>query len=117
MEASDWKGILRHVIGTAKDFPGNGFVRTFQGTLLENGDPEMLSPSSSKLPLPDVLSSSPHRALILRRACRAYLRLNNAKKGEPWCDALLAMSEDTLRALNDMGGDANVEVDAWVVKL
>ncbi|KAG2133182.1 uncharacterized protein EDB93DRAFT_1107649 [Suillus bovinus] len=60
--------------------------------------------------------ANPHHALILRGACRAYLRLNNAKKGEPWCDALLAMSEDTFRALNDMGGDTNVEVDAWVVK-
>jgi DnaJ family protein C protein 3 len=44
------------------------------------------------------------------------LKLNNARKGEPWCDALLAMSEDTFRALNDMGGDTNLEVDAWVVK-
>lgn len=116
LEASDWKGVLKHVVGTTKDFPGNGFARTFEDALLANGDPEMLSPPSSKLPLPSVLSSSPRRAVILRGACRAYLRLNNAKKGEPWCDALLAMSEDTFRALNDMGGDTNVEVDAWVVK-
>jgi DnaJ family protein C protein 3 len=26
------------------------------------------------------------------------------------------MFEDTLRALSDMGGDTNAEVDAWVVK-
>ncbi|KAG0698939.1 hypothetical protein DFH29DRAFT_990946 [Suillus ampliporus] len=116
MEANDWKGVLKHIVGTAKDFPGNGFAHTFQDALLENGAPDLLVPSSSKLPLPDVLSSSPRRALILRGACRAYLRLNNPKKGEPWCDALLAMSEDTLRALNEMGGDGNVEVDAWVVK-
>ncbi|KAG2133222.1 uncharacterized protein EDB93DRAFT_1254996 [Suillus bovinus] len=69
---------------------GYGFARTFEDALLVNGDPDMLSPPSSKLPLPT--------------------------KGEPWCDALLAMSEDTFRALNDMGGDTNVEVDAWVVK-
>ncbi|OJA12494.1 hypothetical protein AZE42_11885 [Rhizopogon vesiculosus] len=116
LEANDWKGALKHVVGTAKDFPGDGFAYTFQDTLLENGTPDMLAPSLSKLPLPNVLSSSPRRALILHAACRAYLKLNNAKKGELWCDELLAMSEDTLRALSDMGGDANAEVDAWVVK-
>jgi len=27
----------------------------------------------------------------VRAACRAYVRLNNARRGERWCDALLAM--------------------------
>jgi DnaJ family protein C protein 3 len=76
----------------------------------------MLAPSSSKLPLPNVLSTSPRRAFILHAACRAYLKPNIPKKGEPWCDELIAMHEDTLRALSDMGGDTNPEVDAWVVK-
>jgi DnaJ family protein C protein 3 len=116
MEANDWKGVLKHVVGSAKDFPGDGFARTFEASLLENGTPDMLVPSSSKLPLPNVLSTSPRRAFILHAACRAYLKLNIPKKGEPWCDELIAMSEDTLRALSDMGGDTNPEVDAWVVK-
>jgi DnaJ family protein C protein 3 len=116
MEANDWKGVLKHVVGSAKDFPGDGFARTFEASLLENGTPDMLAPSSSKLPLPNVLSTSPRRAFILHAACRAYLKLNVSKKGEPWCDELIAMSEDTLRALSDMGGDTNAEVDAWVVK-
>lgn len=99
-----------------KDFPGDGFARTFQDALLENGTPDMLIPSSSKLPLPNIFSSSPRRAFILHATCRAHLKLNNPKMGEPWCDELLAMSEDTLRALGDIDGDANAEVDAWVVK-
>jgi len=116
VEANDWTNVLKHVVGAAKDIPGDGFARTFQYALLENGTPDMLAPPSSKLPLPNVLSSSPRRAFILHAACRAYLKLNNPKKGELWCDELLAMSEDTLRVLNDMGGNTNAEVDAWVVK-
>ena len=116
MDANDWKGILKHVAGSVKDFPGDGFARTFQDALLENGTPDMLVPSSSKIPLPNIFFSSPRRAFILHAACRAYLKLNNPKRGESWCDELLAMSEDTLRALSDIGGDANAEVDAWVVK-
>jgi DnaJ family protein C protein 3 len=116
MEANDWKGVLKHVVGSAKDFPGDGFALTFDVSLLENGTPDMLAPSSSKLPPPNVLSTSPRRAFILHAACRACLKLNVPKKGEPWCDELIAMSEDTLRALSDMGGDTNAEVDAWVVK-
>jgi DnaJ family protein C protein 3 len=112
MEADDWKGVLKHIVGSAKDFPGDGFARTFEASLLENGTPDMLAPSSSKLPLPNVLSTSPRRAFILHAACRAYLKLNIPKKGEPWCDELIAMHEDTLRALSDMGGDTNPEVDA-----
>jgi DnaJ family protein C protein 3 len=116
MEANDRKGVLKHIVGSAKDFPGDGFARTFEASLLENGTPDMLAPSSLKLPLPNVLSTSPRRAFILHAACRAYLKLNVPKKGEPWCDELIAMSEDTLRALSDMGGGTNAEVDPWVVK-
>jgi DnaJ homolog subfamily C member 3 len=72
MEANDWKGVLEHIVGSAKDVPGDGFARTFKASLLENGTPDMLAPSSSKLPLPNVLSTSPRRAFILHAACRAY---------------------------------------------
>ncbi|KAJ8580799.1 hypothetical protein M405DRAFT_25593 [Rhizopogon salebrosus TDB-379] len=36
MGADDWKGVLKHIVGSAKDSPGDGFARTFQGSLLEN---------------------------------------------------------------------------------
>ncbi|KAJ8579504.1 hypothetical protein M405DRAFT_139786 [Rhizopogon salebrosus TDB-379] len=36
MEANDWKGVLKHIVRSAKDFPGDGFARTFQDSPLEN---------------------------------------------------------------------------------
>jgi hypothetical protein len=63
--------------------PGDGFACTCEGSLLENGTPDMLAPSSSKFPLLNVLSTSPRRAFVLHAA---YLKLDILKKGEPWCD-------------------------------
>ncbi|KAJ8591903.1 hypothetical protein M405DRAFT_840225, partial [Rhizopogon salebrosus TDB-379] len=107
MEANDWKGVLKHIVGSAKDFPGDGFALTFDVSLLENGTPDMLAPSSSKLPPPNVLSTSPRRAFILHAACRAYLKLNDLgaspKKGFDGSDVY------TLPVLHDPNTGALVD--------
>jgi len=108
-------GVVKHVAGPSKEFPGNGFAATFEEALEKHGSPELVA-SSSSVPIPDVRLSSPRRAHILRSMCRAYTKLNLPKKGEAWCDALLAMSEDALKAASEMMSEGNAEVDGWVGK-
>ncbi|KAI0915510.1 hypothetical protein AcV5_003709 [Taiwanofungus camphoratus] len=43
------------------------------------------------VPPPDARRTSPRREAVLRAACRAYTKLGEARRGERWCDALLAM--------------------------
>ncbi|KAF8547216.1 hypothetical protein OG21DRAFT_950647 [Imleria badia] len=112
---NDWMGVVRHVAGPSKEFPGDGFASTFEEALRTHGSPELFA-SSSSVPIPDVRLSSPRRAHILRSMCRAYTKLNLPKKGEAWCDALLAMSEDALRAASEMMSEGSAEVDGWIGK-
>ncbi|KAH7923197.1 hypothetical protein BV22DRAFT_1036661 [Leucogyrophana mollusca] len=121
VDAGDWRGVIKHAAGSSKDFPGDGFARTFDDALLVNASPQMLaSPSSSSakapIPLPDALTSSPRRAHLLRAVCRAYTKLGTPRKGEVWCDALLAMSEDALGSIGSLMKDGSAEEDGWVGK-
>ncbi|KAH0839354.1 hypothetical protein J3R83DRAFT_37 [Lanmaoa asiatica] len=115
IQDNDWIGVVKHVAGPSKEFPGDGFASTFEDALQTHGSPELFA-SSSTVPIPDVRLSSPRRAHILRSMCRAYTKLNLPKKGEAWCDALLAMSEDALRAASEMMSEGNAEVDGWIGK-
>lgn len=114
IQDNDWMGVVKHVAGPSKEFPGDGFASTFEDALQTHGSPELFA--SSSVPIPDIRLSSPRRAHILRSMCRAYTKLNLPKKGEVWCDALLAMSEDALRAASEMMSEGNAEVDGWVGK-
>jgi len=115
IQDNDWTGVVKHVAGPSKEFPGDGFASTFEDALQKHGSPDQIS-SSSSIPIPDVRLSSPRRAHILRSMCRAYTKLNLPKKGEAWCDALLAMSEDALRAASEMMTGSSADVDGWVGK-
>lgn len=117
-------GIVKHLVGPAGTYPGDGFAVTFERALEVQAKPEHLTPPSkpskaSSIPMPDARAESPRRAHILRAACRAYTQLNQAKKGEVWCDALLSMSAEAHRMAGEMyasGGEGGPEVDGWVGK-
>ncbi|KAG6375333.1 hypothetical protein JVT61DRAFT_3562 [Boletus reticuloceps] len=115
IQDNDWMGVVKHVAGPSKEFPGDGFASTFEEALQQHGSPELLA-SSSSVPIPDARLSSPRRAHILRSMCRAYTKLNLPKKGEVWCDALLAMSEESLKAASEMMSEGSAEVDGWIGK-
>lgn len=115
IQDNDWIGVVKHVAGSSKEFPGNGFASTFEDALEKHGSPELFA-SSSSIPIPDVRLSSPRRAHILRSMCRAYTKLNLPKKGEVWCDALLAMSEDALKTATEMMSEGSADVDGWIGK-
>ncbi|KAH7903073.1 hypothetical protein BJ138DRAFT_1131510 [Hygrophoropsis aurantiaca] len=120
-DAGDWRGVIKHAVGSAKEFPGDGFAKTFDDALTANASPQLLaSPSSSSskvpIPLPDAHTSSPRRAHLLRTVCRAYTKLGTPRKGEVWCDALLGMSEEALHSIGDLLKDGNAEEDGWIGK-
>ncbi|KIJ58794.1 hypothetical protein HYDPIDRAFT_163070 [Hydnomerulius pinastri MD-312] len=119
IQANDWMGVVKHVSGASREYPGDGFASTFEAALDKHATPELLaapSSPSSNVPAPNARLESPRRAHILRSMCRAYTRLNLPKKGEVWCDALLVMSADALRTANEMLEDGSAEVDGWVGK-
>lgn len=124
LQKGDWMGIVKHLVGPAGTYPGDGFAVTFERALEVQAKPEHLAPPSkpskaSSIPMPDARAESPRRAHILRAACRAYTQLNQAKKGEVWCDALLSMSAEAHRMAGEMyasGGEGGPEVDGWVGK-
>lgn len=115
IQDNDWMGVVKYVAGPSREFPGDGFASTFEDALQKHGSPDLFS-SSSSIPIPDVRLSSPRRAHILRSMCRAYTKLNLPKKGEVWCDALLAMSEDALKAASEIMSEGSADVDGWVGK-
>ncbi|KAI6096815.1 hypothetical protein F5141DRAFT_486860 [Pisolithus sp. B1] len=124
LQKGDWMGVVKHVVGPAGTYPGDGFAVTLERALDLQATPEHLAPSSkpgkvSFIPVPDARAESPRRAHILRAACRAYTQLNQAKRGEAWCDALLSMSAEAHRMAGEMyasGGEGGPEVDGWVGK-
>ncbi|EIW81677.1 hypothetical protein CONPUDRAFT_122162 [Coniophora puteana RWD-64-598 SS2] len=115
VEANDWRGVITHIAGKSREFPGDGLFSTFDDALAKHATPDKLA-STSTAPVPDPKMSSPRRALILGAACRAFVKVNTPKKGEAWCDALLAMAAETVTAVNEAPGGSNIEVDAWVGK-
>lgn len=68
----------------------NGFAAKFDVALAEHTTREALG-VPPQIPIPDGLRFSPQRAFILKSICRAYVKMNQAKKGKQWCTALLEM--------------------------
>ncbi|KAG8218075.1 hypothetical protein J3R82DRAFT_3577, partial [Butyriboletus roseoflavus] len=101
IQDNDWIGVVKHVAGSSKEFPGDGFAATFEDALRTHGSPELFA--SSSVPIPDIRLSSPRRAHILRSMCCAYTKLNLPKKGEVW-------------AASEMMSEGNAEVDGWIGK-
>ncbi|KAI8984828.1 hypothetical protein BD414DRAFT_441668 [Trametes punicea] len=90
LQAEDWRGVVKLLLGP--DESGvDGFAAQFEAALAEHTAREVLD-VHPQIPIPDAKRASPRRAVILRSLCRAYVKLNRAKKGEQWCSALLEMN-------------------------
>ncbi|KAI0771664.1 hypothetical protein BD413DRAFT_604422 [Trametes elegans] len=89
LKAEDWRGIIKLLYGTG-DSGADGFLAKFDAALAEQTTREALD-VQPQIPLPDAKRTSPRRAVLLRSLCRAYVKANQAKKGEQWCNALLEM--------------------------
>jgi DnaJ homolog subfamily C member 3 len=75
---------------------GDGLLQRYEEAMDSNTSPTHLSPQTPfarprSIPLPLASKRSPRRQEIMRSLCRAYMRLNQARTGEKWCDMLLGM--------------------------
>ncbi|KAI0368394.1 hypothetical protein BV20DRAFT_969210 [Pilatotrama ljubarskyi] len=89
LQTEDWRGVIKLLLGPDESGT-DGFATKFEAALAEHTTREALE-VHPQIPIPDGKRSSPRRAVILRSLCRAYVKLNQAKKGEQWCSALLEM--------------------------
>ncbi|OSD01882.1 hypothetical protein PYCCODRAFT_1368404 [Trametes coccinea BRFM310] len=89
LQAEDWRGIVKLLLG-ASESGTDGFAAKYDAALAEHTTREALQ-VHPQIPLPDSKRTSPRRAVILRSVCRAYVKMNQAKKGEQWCSELLEM--------------------------
>ncbi|KAI0666092.1 hypothetical protein C8Q78DRAFT_1083340 [Trametes maxima] len=89
VQKEDWRGVIKLLLG--KDEAGSdGFMEKFDAALAEHTARDALE-VHPQIPIPDGKRASPRRAVMLRSLCRAYVKLNQAKKGDQWCNALLGM--------------------------
>jgi DnaJ family protein C protein 3 len=117
LETEDWRGVIALVIGRDKGRPlGNGLLENFHKAMEENTSPALLSSPSSQLKSLSLSGTkqSPLWKTLLRALCRAYVRIDNARAGERWCNALLAMEgaaedEDALVGK----GEAALKREEW----
>ena len=101
--ASDWKGILRVVIGYKDNV---GLIKRLE---------EALQDILESLALPsgmDAVKSSQPWRILYKAACRAYGRDNQAKKGVHWCNAVLEFDENDSDALSSKG-DIAMGKEEW----
>ncbi|KAH9887660.1 hypothetical protein C8Q73DRAFT_712794 [Cubamyces lactineus] len=89
LQSEDWRGIIKLLLGT-NESGTDGFAAKYDAALAEHTTREALE-VHPQIPIPDGKRSSPRRVVILRSLCRAYVKQNQAKKGEQWCNALLEM--------------------------
>jgi DnaJ homolog subfamily C member 3 len=117
LEMEDWRGVIALVIGRDKGKPlGNGLLEKFHEAMEENASPLLLSSPSSPFKSLSLSGTkqSPLWRTLLRGLCRAYVQIDNARAGERWCDALLAMNgvtedEDALVGK----GEAALKKEEW----
>ncbi len=89
LNAEDWRAVMKLLLGT-DDSGTDGFAAKFDAALQEHITRENLE-LHPQIQVPDGRHTSPRRAVILKALCRAYIRTNQARKGEQWCSALLEM--------------------------
>ncbi|KZT63888.1 hypothetical protein DAEQUDRAFT_741652 [Daedalea quercina L-15889] len=104
LEKEDWRGIVSQLGGE------KGFIATFEGALEQHSSRVALGLPTS-IPLPSAKRVSPRRAALLRAMCRAHMKLNDAKRGERWCNALLEME-----GMQDDADALMVRADALLAK-
>lgn len=84
-EANDWRGVVSHLYGTSsKESPlGTGFADEFETELRTVAEqlnlPSSVSPSRQ----------SERRREIFRGLCQAYVKTDQPKRAEFWCEELL----------------------------
>ncbi|KAI0333394.1 hypothetical protein GY45DRAFT_1319698 [Cubamyces sp. BRFM 1775] len=112
LQSEDWRGVIKLLLGT-NDSGTDGFAAKYDAALAEHTTREALE-VHPQIPIPDGKRSSPRRAVILRSLCRAYVKQNQAKKGEQWCAALLEMEgmEDDADGLIGRG-EALMAKEEW----
>ncbi|KAI0773549.1 hypothetical protein C8Q74DRAFT_1265312 [Fomes fomentarius] len=89
INAEDWRGVMKLLLG-ADDSGTDGFAAKFDAAVQEHITRENLQ-LHPQIQVPDGRRASPRRAVVLKALCRAYIRTNQARKGEQWCSALLEM--------------------------
>ena len=89
LQSEDWRGVMKLLLGSDAD-GADGLSAKFDAALEEHITRENLE-LHPQIQLPDGKRSSPRRAVILKALCRAYIKTNQAKKGEQWCSALVEM--------------------------
>lgn len=107
MEKEDWSAVSTQLSGE------NGFIAAYERALEQHTSRAALGLPVA-IPLPSVKRTSPRRAALLKANCRAYLKQNDAGRGERWCNALLEMEgmEDDSDALM-VRADALLKKEEW----
>ncbi|KAH9949150.1 hypothetical protein B0H21DRAFT_729750 [Amylocystis lapponica] len=82
--AEDWQAVTAQLAGP------DGFVAKFDAALDKHVSRTALG-LKPVIPFSGGRRVSPRREMLLRALCRAYTKLGDAKRGERWCDELLAM--------------------------
>jgi len=85
-EANDWRGVLHHLIGRSEKDTKDAFAHQYD---------EALDAAAAELNLPKDVPIVPRKASerrreIVRSICQAYTKIEQARKGERWCDELLS---------------------------
>ncbi|KAH9843623.1 uncharacterized protein C8Q71DRAFT_729321 [Rhodofomes roseus] len=104
LSKEDWRAVVS-LLGGEK-----GLIATFESALEEHTTRAALGLPTS-IPLPSGKRTSPRRATLLRAMCRAHLKLNDPKRGERWCNALLEME-----GMQDDGDALMLRADALMAK-
>lgn len=100
---SDWKGLLRVVIGYKDSV---GLVKKVDDAL-EAAIPSMELPTGA-----DAKKLSHARRTVYKAACRAYTKDGKPQKAVEWCDEVLKMDENDLDALVNRG-DLAMSKEEW----
>lgn len=93
LAAEDWRAVVELLVGSGSSSGSGteeGFIAAFDAALETHTSRSALSLPAS-IPLPPSARLSPRREALLRAACRAYFKLEEPRRGERWCEALLGM--------------------------
>ncbi|KAI5120754.1 hypothetical protein M0805_007828 [Coniferiporia weirii] len=105
-EANDWRGVVTHVFGSpSKDGPlGTALAAEFEAEAAQVEIPASVSPART----------SERRKEIFRTMCQAYVKLEQAKRAEWWCDELLRFEGNADDVDGLIGrGEAALSKEQW----
>jgi len=88
ISSEDWRAVVKLL--ASESGSKDGLAASFDAALDAHMTRAALSLPAA-IPLPAAKRLSPRREAILRALCRSYVKLNELKKCQRWCDALLEM--------------------------